>query len=101
MNLKVATLNLCLGLKNKKQQVKELITTENIDILLLQETEIEALYDSDLLSFMGYNLEIEINNTKSRVGAYVRFEIKYKRRTELEVYDSHIVIIDITEKSEG
>ena len=75
MNLKVATLNLCLGLKNKKQQVKELITTENIDILLLQETEIEALYDSDLLSFMGYNLEIEINNTKSRVGAYVRHEI--------------------------
>ena len=99
MNLKVATLNLCLGLKNKKQQVKELITTENIDILLLQETEIEALYDSDLLSFMGYNLEIEINNTKSRVGAYVRHEIKYKRRIELEGQNSHIVIIDVTEKN--
>ena len=48
---------------------------------------------------MGYNLEIEINNTKSRVGAYVRHEIKYKRRIELEGQNSHIVIIDVTKKT--
>ena len=38
--LKVATLNLCLGLKNKKDLVKELLMSNEIDILAMQEIEI-------------------------------------------------------------
>ena len=48
MSLKIDTLNLCLGLKNKKLQVKNLVTLADIDILFLQESEIEPNYDTVL-----------------------------------------------------
>ena len=38
--LRIATLNLCLGLKYKKDLVKEILLTNEIDILSLQETEL-------------------------------------------------------------
>ena len=40
--LKVATLNLCLGLKYKKDLVKDVLIENKIDILMMQETEIES-----------------------------------------------------------
>ena len=48
--LKIATLNLCLGLKFKKDLVKSLLQTHDIDILLMQETELEADFDCELLN---------------------------------------------------
>ena len=36
----IATLNLCLGLSNKKLEVENLMTSNKIDILCLQETEV-------------------------------------------------------------
>ena len=39
--LKIATLNLCLGLKFKKDFVKNILLENEIDILLVQETELE------------------------------------------------------------
>ena len=61
MTLKIATLNLCLGvpclgLKSKKAEIKELIQKNNIDILSLQEVELEHDYDCTLLNFRGYNI---------------------------------------------
>ena len=44
-SLKIATLNLCLGLKFKKDLVKEILQTNKIDILSLQETELENGFD--------------------------------------------------------
>ena len=38
--IKIATLNLCLGLKNKKLEVSQLLNEYEIDVLCLQETEI-------------------------------------------------------------
>ena len=61
--LKIAILNLCLGLKFKKELVKNLLQTHDIDILLMQETELEADFDCELLNIPGYNLECECNNT--------------------------------------
>ena len=49
--MKIGTLNLCLGLKNKKEEVKHLIKTNNIDILCLQETELEKDYPVEILTF--------------------------------------------------
>ena len=40
---------MCLGLKSKKEDEKELLTTNEIDILCLQEVEIEGGYDTTIL----------------------------------------------------
>ena len=61
MSLKLATLNLCLGLKNKREEVKKLIEENDIDVLCLKETEISKDYNHQMLSVRGFNLEIENN----------------------------------------
>lgn len=97
MVIKLATLNLCLGLQNKKNSVKNLIKNEKIDVLCLQETELTNNLDHGLLSIPGFEFESENNDVKSRVGIYVNSSIKYTRKTTLEGENSHIVIIDIIE----
>ena len=50
---KIASLNLCLGLKNKKESVKRLIIENDIDIMCMQETEVPVDFPTDLLTFKG------------------------------------------------
>ena len=95
MNTKIATLNLCLSLKNKKEEIKRIIGENNIDILCLQETEIERDYETENLKINDYRLEMENNSLKSRTGVYVRDTIDYERRTDLEGQDKHLVILDL------
>jgi hypothetical protein len=95
MGFKIATLNLCLGLPNKKNIVKEMFITEKLDILCLQETEHEINLDHNLLDFPGVNYESENNQICSRVGTYIKTSINYIRRRDLEGLNSHLVIIDI------
>ena len=95
MQAKIATLNLCLGLKNKKDVVKRLLVDNNIDICCLQETEIDILYPINILSFSGYNYESEVNSIKARTGIYIKNNVSYKRRNDLEGVDSHMIIVDI------
>ena len=71
MQFKIAPLNLCLGLTNKKEQVKLLVEEICIDIQCLQEIELQLGYDSQLLGFKNYSLEIESYTIKSRVGTYI------------------------------
>ena len=93
--IKIATLNLCLGLKNKKEEVKRLILNNDIDILCMQETEIPADFPVELLTFKGYNYENEYNIVKSRCGIYISNKISFVHRTELEVQGIHAIIIDL------
>ena len=95
MVIKVATLNLCLGLPNKKTIVKNLIVDEAIDLLCLQETEVDVNLDHKLLSFPGFNYESENNSEKSRVGMYINSSLKYNRRNNLEGPNSHVIIVDV------
>ena len=96
MVIKIATLNLCLGLPNKKNIVKQMIINEHIDLLLMQETEVDISLDPDLLSFPGYNYESEcVKNVKARVGCYVKSNLNYIRRTDLEGTNLHLLVIDI------
>jgi endonuclease/exonuclease/phosphatase family metal-dependent hydrolase len=95
MQTKIGTLNLCLGLSNKKDLVKKMIIDEKIDILCLQETELEINVDQNLMSFNGFFYESENNNVRSRVGCYVNTNLSYIRRLELEGQNSHLVILDI------
>ena len=89
--LKIATLNLCLGLKYKKDLVKNYLYSEEIDILAVQETEIEKDFNCDLLSIKGFKYEYEENLFKKREGFYVKNCIKYERKRELEGTDSHLI----------
>ena len=97
--IKIATLNLCLGIKNKKESVKRLLLENKIDILCLQETEIIPDFPIKLLTFRGYNYESESNSTKSRCGMYVANNISYVRRNDLEIINLHVIIIDINDKN--
>ena len=96
-NTKIATLNLCLGLKTKKEEVKRLIIENNIDILCVQESEIIKGYPTELLTFKGYNYENETNDLKSRCGVYVSNRISYTRRQDLEIKNMHVIILDVND----
>jgi exonuclease III len=95
MSIKISTLNVCLGLPNKKTLVEQIIKQENIDVCALQETEINENFDYTLLSFPGFPFESETTSIKSRVGIYLNNRINYIERYELEGLNSHIVIIDL------
>ena len=92
---KIGTWNLCLGLANKKDLVKELLLKEKIDISCVQETDIIKDYPISLLTFPGFSLELEKNDLKALVGVYLNSRVKYKRRNDLEGINSHLVVIDI------
>ena len=70
--IKIATLNLCLGLKNKRDLIKDILVRNKIDILALQETELEPSLDLNLVNIAGYKFESEINEYKQRVGFYIK-----------------------------
>ena len=93
--LKFATWNLCLGLSNKKDIVTSYLKLNNVDICCLQETEISPNFPENILSTDGYNLELELNDNKKRAGIYVKNNVKYKRREDLEIKNHHLVVIDI------
>ena len=95
MSIKIATWNLCLGLPNKKDIVLCELELNKIDICCLQETEIDENYPTNILSSPSYQLELERNSTKRRVGVYINRQLKYRRREDLEENDLHLIIIDI------
>ena len=98
MVIKIATLNVCLGLTNKKDLVKQIILNEKIDILCVQETELNTELCHNLLSFPGYSYESEKSSIKARIGTYVSNAVKYVRRLDLEIEDCHVMIFDVLSK---
>ena len=98
MNVKIGTLNLCLGLRNKKDEIKRLLIEKKIDILCVQETEIDPEFPIDSLTISGYGYESEANEYKSRVGIYISNKISYTRKTEDEGTNSHVIIINLNDQ---
>ena len=49
-----------------------------------------------MLSLPDWNIEVEANSEKARVGIYIKTNISYKRRIDLEGTDSNIIIIDLS-----
>ena len=99
MNFNILTLNLCLGLKNKKDLVKNILIQNKIGVLSMQETEVERTFDKTLLRIPGFTLELEENSVISRVGFYISNDFNYKRVTSLEGEDSNVIIVDIDGKN--
>ena len=59
----------------------------------MQEVEVETDFDVELLKLPGYILELENNTVKKRVGCYIRENLKYRRRNDLESLNSLVIII--------
>ena len=89
---------MCLGLFHKKDYVRNILHEHQIDILTLQETEIQEDTDLKNLQIKGFTLEIETNTKKKRIATYIKNEIPYKRRNDLEQPDLHLMIIDVETK---
>ena len=81
-------------LENKIGKNKFVMSSIDIDVLCMQELKVEHDYDCNLLSIPGYVLEIE-NSTKKRIGCYIRDNLNYERRTDLEAMNTHLLIIDL------
>ena len=64
----------------------------------MQETEICADFDEDLVQLLGFVLELETNVTKKRVGMYIKSDLSYRRRFEMEGKDSNVIIIDLVDE---
>ena len=65
----------------------QLLRSNEIKILCLQEVEIESYFNPDLLSSLlsisGFQLELETNSVKSRAGIYLSNDITYTRKNNL------------------
>ena len=85
----------CLGLPNKKDIVTNYLNTHSISVCCLQETEVSNGFPENILNCGNYNLELELNTTKKRVGTYIRKGVPYTRKFELEKPDHHVVVIDV------
>ena len=57
--IKVATWNICLGLKNKKDYIFDMLIQEKIDICALQEVDVDKTCPYWLMSSKDYRIEIE------------------------------------------
>ena len=56
MNLKLAGLNLCLGLSKKKDDVANIVRENKINILCMQEIELEPGTNPSMFSIKNYSL---------------------------------------------
>ena len=95
MNFCISSLNLCLGLVSKKDIVTDMLRKYDIKICCLQETEVPQNFPERLLNCGGYTLELELNSDKKRAGIYLKNDIKYIRRLDLEKENFHIVVVDV------
>ena len=58
-------------------------------------------FHENVLNCGGYNIELEQNSVKKRLGIYIQQELNYVRRTDLEKDVNHIVIIDLKSTHEA
>ena len=85
MTTQISTLNVCLGLKNNKCLVKNILEEQKIDVLSMQEIELDNSRDPKVLELPNFSLEIEKKNShKSGVGSYISKRVNYKRKEALE-----------------
>ena len=74
--IKLSTWNICLGLKNKKDYIYQVIDKKEIDVCLLQEVEIDKDYDANLLTNGQFKIEVEKNKIKARAAILIKDNIE-------------------------
>ena len=91
----VATWNICLGLKHKKEYVYETLKSKKIDICAIQEVEVLKDFPENLLTEKDYIVEIELFTIKARTAFIIKCNTNYRRRIDLEQVDTSVIIIDV------
>ena len=71
-----------------------MLRKEKIDICCMQEVELDKNFPIKNLQTRDYNFEAEVNTTKSRTGIYIRTNLCYVRRCDLEGSNNGLLIID-------
>ena len=89
----LCTWNVCLGLGGKLLEVKNLLYRNKIDVLVLQEVEIQG--EIKVFDIPGYDLEVEEYSTKARVCMYIKKDIPFTRKVELESRDRNVIAIEV------
>jgi len=80
-DLKIISWNVCLGLPNKINNIKDVIEMRKPDIIFLQETELPLNYNLDLLKINGYKLTTSNNSPKKRTVCYSSSHLNYEIET--------------------
>ena len=91
----IATWNICLGLKHKKEYVYETLKSKKIDICAIQEVEVLKDFPENLLTEKDYIVEIELFTIKARTAFIIKCNTNYRRRIDLEQVDTSVIIIDV------
>ncbi len=101
--IKICTWNICLGILHKMYLVKRFIKENDIDILCIQEAEIKAEDNVDLIHIPGFNLEMEntSENFKIRTITYIREGIVYERMNQFEKENAHVICIKLVHENVG
>ena len=73
----------------------DILSVKKIYICCLQETDIPNGFPENILNCGGYNIELEMNSEKKRVGIYVSTAVNYTRRSDLDQENVLVVIIDV------
>ena len=99
-NIKICTWNICLGARCKMSLIKDLILENSIDVLCLQEVEINKNEDTSIYNIENFSVEFEkvMDGFKIRTLIYISNTLQYRRMTELEVDDCHIVALKLVKQ---
>ena len=91
---------MCLGARCKLSSIKEVLKTNEIDILCLQEVDIQLSEDLSPYQIENYTMEIENVSQpfKRRTLMYLSNNIDYKRETNLEEEDNHIIVVRLVKQ---
>ena len=83
-NLKIASLNIRHSFGSNRSQILLAAETEEIDVLILTETDMEDIDEKNPPTLDGYTTIIPLKRTKNktRVLTFVKPELKMKQRTD-------------------
>ena len=93
-NLKIASWNVCLGISNKLNHIQNILETESIDVLFVQEAEIQNQTNTQFYQINGFKLVTSetINTGKARSCCFIRNTIKFKQN---KLKDNSIELISL------
>ena len=101
-NLKIASLNIRHSFGSNRSQILLAAETEEIDILILTETDMEDIDEKNPPTLDGYTTLTPLKKTKNktRILTFVKPELKMKKRTDLMNEEVSSIWLEIESDSE-
>ena len=91
--LKIGSWNVCNGLASKLDYVRTAIMEYDLDILMVQETELPVDCPENIYYVQGYKTELSVisSGCKTRMICYIRENVNYQRC--LEASDCNLILL--------